>query len=189
MATYINSLIHTVPPLITVAEAKQQLKLDESWAAEDDLIQQYIDAAIITAENYTQTSINEAKFEVKTTAFFNCFKIKLTPITAIDSIKYIDVDGAEQTLNADEYDLRNVDKYQKEIYFKNESDLPKLNADAATPVTINITTGFATPALMKKGIRQACMLLITSFYEKREDSVENLPKASTNLLRHYRYYY
>ncbi|MFD1292637.1 head-tail connector protein [Lutibacter holmesii] len=189
MATYINSLIHQFEPLITLAEAKQQLKLEASWTSEDDLLQQYIDAAIITAENYTQISINEAKFEIKTTEFTNNLKIKLSPITAIDSIVYVDENGDDQTLDAVEYELRNFDNYQQEVFYKNEADLPKLSKTEATPVTINITTGYAAPAEMPRPIKQACLLMITSFYEKREDSVENLPKASTNLLRAYRYYY
>lgn len=186
MAVYYYSQIHTFQPLITLVEAKAQLKLESDYTFEDDLIEMYINAAIINCENYTGTSLNEAKFLVKTTSQFqNCLKLTVSPVNTIDSIKYKDEAGDAQTLDAEKYELRPVDKFQSEIYFNDFENLPTVTEGT---IEIAITTGY-TPTTIPLPIKQAAMLTIGSFYENRQDSVEDLPKASTNLLRPYRFYY
>ena len=186
MATYYFSQIHTFDPLITLAEAKAQLKLEADFTAEDDLIQMYIDAAIINCENYTNTSLNEAKFIVQTTTQFeNNLKLNVSPVQSIDSITYKDTDENPQTLDPALYELKPYDKFQSIIYFTDFENIPEVTEGS---IEIAITTGY-TAATLPLVIKQAAMLTIGGFYENRQDAVENLPKASTNLLRAYRFYF
>jgi len=185
MATYYIKQTHIAETLISKTEAKAQLKLETDYVLEDDLIEMYINAAIVDCENYTNTSINEAKFKIKTTKFENNFKLNVSPVQTIDSIKYKDPAGEVQTLAADKYELRPYDKYQSEIYFTDFDNIPTITEGT---VEIEITTGYKA-ATLPMAIKQAAMLTIGNFYENRQDSVEALPKASTNLLRSYRFYY
>ena len=187
MATFINSQIHTVPELVTLTEIKQQLKLSAIESSEDELLQQYIEAAIISAENYTCTSINEAKFLIEQTAWENGYKIPLSPVQTIDTVKYTDEAGDEQTLDSAEYQLRTLDSYAKEIYYPNFDQLPKIKE--ASYIEITVTTGYASADVLPKVIKQAILLIASAFYYNRADSVEALPKASTNLLRKYKFHY
>ena len=190
MATYYNAQIHTFDPLITLAEAGRQLKFDKDWYVADvldeaDLVQQYIDAAIIECENYTNTSINEAKFIIESTIQFeNYFKIQVSPVQTINSIKYKDTDGNDQILGAELYSLKPFDEFQSIIYFNDFDNIPTVQEGS---IEIEITTGY-TAATLPKAIKQAAMLILTNSYENRGDSVEVLTKASTNKLRPYRFY-
>ena len=190
MAVYIFKQTHTSPELIALSEAKKQLKIEADWVDEDSLITGYINAAIATAENYIGRSINEAKFKITTSAFVNNLQIKRGPISAIDSIKYFDEAGDEQTLPSEEdlYELRPLDEYQDELFYEDFEDLPTVQDGKSNAVTINITTGYASGEALPADIRSAIYLLIGTFYENRQDSVENLPKASSVLLNPYRYY-
>jgi len=188
MATYIFPVTHPAPELITLTEAKKQCKIELSFIEEDDLIAGYILAAISQAENYTGTNINQAKFKLTSNGFQNNYAFKRSPISAIDSVKYFDETDTEQTLDVEKFELRPLDKYQHEIFYENFSELPNVITNKSNAVTINITCGYDADTL-PKAIKQAVLLLIGTFYENRQDSVEALPKASTNLLRKYRFHY
>ena len=184
---YISKQTHTAPELVTVLQAKKQLKLDASDQTEDDLIEGYIAAAIVDAENYTNTSIFEANYLIEGEAFEQNLAIKLNPAQSV-VISYLNAAGATVVLGAENYRLRNLDTYQKEIYYKAFSDLPAVKADTDNAVSILVTTGY-TAATLPMAIYQAILLKVTNYYEQRNDGVEVLSKASENLLRNYRFYY
>jgi len=186
MATYIHSLIHNYTELISIAEMKVQLKLGSN-TSEDALLQQYIDAAIMDAENYTCTNINEAKFRIDLVEWNGSYAIPLSPVQSIDSVIYTDENGDSQTLSDDLYELRPLDAYQFEIYFNDVDNLPTIKDD--TYIKITATTGYNAPANLPMALKQAVFLIASSYYESRQDSVEALPKASTNILSKYRFYY
>ena len=187
MALHIYPIATESPELITLTEVKKQLKLYASFTDEDDLITGYIAAAIEAAENYTNTSINQTQYNIVTDRFINNLAFLRSPVTAINSVKYFSDETTEETLASDEYDLRPIDKYQHIIHYENYDDLPSVY-EKSNAVTITITTGYVQ-ATLPKVIKQAIFLIIGSFHENRQDSVEALPKASTNLLRKYRFEY
>lgn len=184
---YISKQTHISPELVSVLQAKKQLKLDASDQSEDDLIEGYISAAIVDAENYTNTSIFEAKYLIEGAAFENNLAIKLNPAQSA-VISYINTAGATVVLGAENYRLRNLDSFQKEIYYKTFSALPAVKADTDNAVSILVTTGY-TATTLPMAIYQAILLKVSNYYEQRNDGVEVLTKASENLLRNYRFYY
>lgn len=189
MSVHIHPTIQSYDALISLDEAKAQLKLDASFVLEDSLIQGYIDAAVIDCENYTNTSLFTTTFNIEFSEWVNAFAIPISPVNSITSIKYIDTADDEQTLPSatDLYRLLPNDKFCKQIYFTDFENLPAL-ADTQNAVTVEITAGY-TAATLPRAIKQAILLRLTNFYENRNDTVEALPKASTNLLRNYRFYY
>lgn len=187
MAIYIFPKSHTAPEIISVAKAKEHLKIESAFIDDDGLIADYIQAAIGAAENYTATSINEAKFEVHSSAFIDGYEFKVSPVQAITSVTYLDSSDAEQTLDTDEYELLPVDPYVSKIRFIEEDSLPSVAENSSKAVQIAITTGFAL-GTVPKAIQSAILLILSDLYENREDRVNNLPTRSQALLRKYRMY-
>lgn len=174
---------HNAPTIVSLEMAKKQCRLETTDFEEDEMLQQYIDAAIEVAENYTNSHISEKKTEFVSDDFVNGYKFKITPIQKIEKITYTDTENQVQTLPLEAYKLEKTDEYQYQITFDLEL-LPK----TVKNVKMLVKTGYEvnkTP----KAIIQAVLLLVSSFYEKREDTVEKLPKASQSLLSKYQFHY
>ena len=80
-----------------------------------------------------------------------------------------------------------TDRYETQILCNDFDALPTVSTDKWGAVEVYVTAGYASTKT-PEAIQQALLLLITGFYEKREDTIEKLPKASTNLLRAFRFY-
>jgi len=186
MAIYYYSIAHNSPEVVTLAEAKAHLKVD--FDTDDTLIADLIDAAIDDAENFTCTSIREAKYGIFMDDF-NDHTIKNTPVQSITAITYKDALEAEQTLPTTAYELRQIDKYAFALYFIEDAiSAIQLSTTQNTPVNIKLTTGYSlgtVPAVIK----QAILLTVADFYENREDKIHRMPTRVQSLLRKYRFYY
>lgn len=187
MAVYIFPKSHIGTEVISLARAKEHLKLDAGVSAEDDLISDYIQAAVLAAENYTNTNIIEAKFEIKSNAFIADFEIPLSPVRSIESIKYKDENGDDQTLVTAKYELLPADKYIHQVHYPDFSDLPGVKDNTSTAVVIAITTGYAATKVPKP-IQSAILLILGDLYENRQDRAHGLPTRSKNLLNKYRFH-
>lgn len=190
---YIFKIAHTSPELITLAEIKKQLKLneDEAFTVEDALLTTYIKAGIKIAENYINQSISEAKFKITANSFINNYAFIRGPISAIDSVKYYNEAETEEILPSDTelYELRPIDEFQHEIFYEDFSNLPTVQTGRSNAVTINIITGYASGSALPDDIRAAIYLIIGALYENRQDTIAKLPNKSTLLLHPYRFYY
>ncbi|WP_417624956.1 head-tail connector protein [Paremcibacter congregatus] len=96
-------------PLVTLAEAKKQLRVIDGFTDDDT----YITGLVSAAESYldgregvlgralvtqTWTGTLDARFPSE-------IKVPLPPLQAVTSIKYIDQSGVQQTLDASMYDV------------------------------------------------------------------------------------
>ena len=185
MAIYYFPISHTAPEIISTAKAKEHLKIEADFVADDNLIDDYVQAAIGAAENYIGASINEAKFEVHSAEFIDFYEFKVSPVQLISAVVYIDEDDQVQTLEAEKYELLPVDGYTSKIRYI--SELPEVIADSSKAVQIALTTGYAV-GKVPQAIQSAILLTLTDLYENREDRVNNLPTRSQSLLRKYRIY-
>lgn len=98
----------TVEP-VTLQEAKLQCKiitdvLDVEAYAEDSLIESWITTARAVAEHYTGRSLAPQTLEMAFPAFpGDCFDLDMPPVQSVTSIKYTDMNGAEQTVSSSLY--------------------------------------------------------------------------------------
>ena len=182
---FIVELAHTTPEVISLATAKKQLQLESDFIEDDTLIQIYIDAAITEAENYINSEITEKKFRVDGKSFADALTFSKQKITAIDSVVYTDVDGAEQTIDAANYYLDAVDKYENKIVFKEDYTLPEVKPYTQNAVKISVTVGYAA-GKVPKAMQKALLLMITNSYEFRTDNVKEKCTVSENTLHKYR---
>jgi uncharacterized phiE125 gp8 family phage protein len=89
---------------VTLEEAKLHLKVDHS---EDDLlIGSYIEGARIFAEKFTARAFITQTWELVLDEFpADEIKIPLPPLQSVESVKYDDADGFEQTLATSGYSV------------------------------------------------------------------------------------
>ncbi len=95
---------------LTLAEAKLHLRVDHTL--DDDLITALITVAREYAENYTRRAFIQQTLEYTTHCFpaGGVFELPRPPLQSVTSIKYIDVDGVLQTVDAADYQ---VDTYRE----------------------------------------------------------------------------
>lgn len=184
MALYF-SITGTPTEVITLAEAKMQLRVDA--VDEDALITNLIIAARQAAENYIGRFIAERTVTLESNNFVNDFNLVYTPVVEILSIKYLDENKATQTLNPSKYHL--VKNNLLDSIIKYDDNLPSIY-NAYNAVTIQLTSGFSAMPNggVPQDIKSAMLLTITDLYQNRESRVDNFTSNCQSLLRPYRRY-
>lgn len=184
MVTHFHTTTTATTPLLTLAKAKKQLRVETTFTEEDDLIESYIDAAQVACQDYINRSIAERNLVLEVSDF-------KSPITfernyendVITKIEYYAPGATTLTLlAADQYQLRKsniIECFDIKFLSIPETDI----RDDAVIVTIK--QGFAL-ATCPKPIIQAINLRLSDFFERREDREQGNNPASNNLLRSYR---
>lgn len=151
---------------ISLARAKEQLRLEPDFTLDDDLIGSYISAARDQAEKYCNRSFALADF-VLLCGRFPAGRQPLQlpdPLTTnVSSLTYIDDQGDEQTIDPSDY---TVDFTRQEIRPTDFWPVP------ASSVLIGYSAGpdgSASPSEEPpQSVIQGMLLLITDMYENRE---------------------
>ena len=165
---------------ITLAEAKSQLRLTTS--NEDDHVTTLIEAATTRAEEYQRRSLVNRTYTLLVKDFSG-WKILLSrpPLVSVTSVKYYDVDGAQQTLVAGT-------DYQVVQHDTTPYLLPAVDTEwPATDgrengVEIVYVAGYGAsgddvPADTKQGIK----MLVSDFFENRESEIVGLMTMSMKM--------
>jgi hypothetical protein len=178
----------TIEAFVTLAMAKKQLRVEDSFEEEDDLITGYIAAAEKAAEDYLNKKLYKGILTFECTGFCNPFVFSQSDESdTVESVEYYAKDSDGETLvavEAEDYKLRKSASVGcKEIKYKIDLPATETRDDA---VIIKINQGFEDADALPKPIYQAILLMITSMYEKREDMAEAYSKSSHALLRPYR---
>lgn len=154
---------------ITLARAKEHLRVESDFTLDDDLINAYISAARDQAEKYCNRSFALANFFLLVDGFPDSGAPLYIPdpkTTAVSSITYLDSDQAEQTLSDSLYTL-DIDRQQ--IRITGEWPTP------ASAIKVAYSAGYDTSAspaeLPPDIIQQAMLLLISDMYEIRQSQV------------------
>lgn len=160
-------VISTATEPVSVAEAKVRLRIDGD--DEDDDLALMLSAARSMCEQRTGRAVAESVYELRIDAFpAGEIRLMWAPITAVESIAYIDADGAEQTLSPTLYAL---DGHSEPgwILAANGTDWPE-TYDAANAVTVRYTAGYGAecPAELKQWI----LLQVGHWYRNREAATE-----------------
>lgn len=179
----------TFEPL-SVADVSEYLRLDDS-PTDTLLISALITAARQHLENYLNRFIAEQTVELALTGWKD--KIELSaPLQSVTSIKYLDQNGAEQTLASNQYI---VDTYSEPaaIYPAYNVTFPNLY-DQENNVKIRYVVGFTSGGSpdsnpLPDPLKFAMMLIIGDLYANREASGEKAYQVNPtvqNLLQFYR---
>lgn len=176
---------------LSVADVSEYLRLDDS-PTDTALISALITAARQHLENYLNRFIAEQTVELALTGWKD--KIDLSaPLQSVTSVKYLDENGAEQTLNANQYI---VDTYSEpaSIYPAYNVTYPNLY-DQENNVKIRYVVGFTSGSSpdtnpLPDPLKFAMMLIIGDLYANREGAIvgtiHEVNPTIQNLLQFYR---
>ena len=172
---------------ITLADAKLFLRVDSN--AEDALITALITAARQLCEQYTRRILMTTTIE----EFFDYFPpyrvgqsdiiyLSRGPVQSISSVKYLDGLGVEQTVNSSKYRTDIISEPARIISTDGWAD----TEDTINAVIIRYVVGYSSATDVPGPIKQAMLLIIADMYEKRQDTIKQLPTASEYLMTPYR---
>lgn len=190
MSAYYTPITHASPEVLSLADAKKQLKMEDLGTYDDAIIQDCIEAAIDEAEQYANINIRERKYTITFTEWQQDFEFLKQYLQSVDTLKYKDADGntVDLTSTKDDYlELLAIDDYAKVIHFKDFDALPTLKENINDAVTITVTVGYPENTV-PKGIIQAIKLLVTDNYDFRGDREVKNFTASRRKLEPYKYY-
>jgi len=169
--------------VVTLAQAKKQLNIEDGFTDQDELIQSYIDAAVPHCENFIGGHIIPGDLVLQLDKFDDPVIFEAFPLKAITSVKYY-ADGTEVTLDPAKYALTKQSEKVFKLRFKEDLPTTDQRFDA---VTITVACGF-TDNKIPKPIVQAIKLQIADMYTIREDRKELLSTQAMSLLRPYKKY-
>lgn len=193
MAIYYYQQTHNAPVILSLEEAKKQLKMEDLGAFDDDIIYDCVDAAIEEAENYCNRHINEAKYIIKSGHWLSQnYEFKQQLVSAITKITYKPLDGGAdvELIDADLTafcELLPVDQYASKLWYKDEDNLPDLAEDINDAVSFEITVGYPE-GTVPFALKQAIKLMVTDNYNFRGDRDKKTNSASRIKLEPYKYY-
>lgn len=180
--------IGTVNEVVSLEEARTQLRVvafgSPASHPDDTYISRLIVAARQFCEEYTGISIGSKQYEVALDEFPD--NILLVPYThTINSVTYVDTDGATQTIDQSNYHL---DNYSEPSWLLPASEYEWPNTlDGANVVKVNFDAGFTDGLVTNdnpcpEAIKQAILLLVGSWYENRQQDVMSNTKYTMNEL-------
>lgn len=152
-----------------------------------------VEALIVAARERAET-FTERGFISQAWAFYcdefpaGVVRLPLTPVMSVESIKYFDTSGVEQTLDPAEYF---VDTKSKPARLVPVTSWPSTFC-RPNSITIAATVGYGTEASdVPQTIKQAMLLMVADMYENRETVIvgtisSSIPMTAELLLQPFR---
>lgn len=167
---------------ITLAEAKANSRIDTS--DEDTLVTNLIIAAREWCEEYTGRSFAQQTWDLFLDSFPDVIDIPKPPLQSVTHVKYYDTDGVQQTLSNTVYTV-DTDSTTGRVYLAYGESWPSYQAIRKT-IEVRFVAGYdddgASPpdyaANIPQRVKQACLLLVSHWFENREDSISGTIIAS-----------
>lgn len=177
-------LIQVLPPSGTVTTVENiKLRIGIYHNERDSVILSHIKAATDIAEQFTGRQLLLSTYQLVLPKFESYLYLPKPPLNQIIAIRYFDETDTQQNIDPNDRTKVQIakDTIGRSILLFSEV-LP--TADRIDAVTIEFEAGYNSG--IPDGIMNAICLMVGGLYQNPVDSVEALPKASTNILRHYR---
>ena len=164
---------------VTLAEAKAHLRVDST--DEDALITSMITSATETAEQITGRAIMPQTWELTLDGFPSEFELTRVPVASVTSVKYLDLDGAQQTLSNALYLVRTADDFGfAKVAPAYNTEWP-LAQDSFDSVALRYVAGYANAAAVPESIKAWVKLTVSAMYENREAEAYSSRAVSTTV--------
>lgn len=149
---------------ISLEDAKAHLRVTST--TEDSVIQELLAVAASEVEARTCRVLLESTFALYLDRFPDSAPIVLprAPLIAVDSIKYLDGDGVEQTLAAEDY---MVELRREPGRVHPWLSWPATQASRPDAVTITFRAGYANPDAIPAALKHAIRLYVADVYLNR----------------------
>lgn len=157
----------------------QHLKV-VNGSAEDDYIQHLIRVATKQAERFTQRAMVEQTLSMVLSRFPRCeIEVARPPLISVESIAYIDTDGALQTLDESRYEVsapHGPTCRRGRIKPVKWGSWPETDPEAMDAVTVTFRAGYvdgSSPSQpdVPEDIKHGMLLLISELYKSRSISI------------------
>lgn len=174
---------------VTLAEVKAQLSIQTADTEVDAIITRRITEARQVVETITGRSIMPCQWEVVLDSFPDEIELFYPPATSIVSIKYIDLNQTEQTMDSADYAL-DSDSTPNWVLPAYGTDWPD-TLDTINAVRVRYTSGYASASDVPGPIKEALMLIV-GHWMRYQGAVEaginitRIPYAVECLLESYR---
>ncbi len=179
--------LKTAPTLdpVTLAEAKLHLRVDPDLNEDDALITSLIKAATEAAQTYTRRQFVSATYELRFDRFPYQINLLRPPLVSVTSVKYLDSNGDEQTVDDGDYEV-DIHSTVGRIRPKGAASWPT-TGDFLGAVIVEYVAGYGAPAALPDDMRSAILLTIGHLYEHREDVLvgvtgTQIPRGANDLL-------
>jgi uncharacterized phiE125 gp8 family phage protein len=152
---------------LTLAEAKLHRRVDDDHTDDDALIAEFIVRARRRAENYTHRALITQTWESRFNYFSGWMLLPHGSLQSVESVKYIDSNGTEQTVAASVYELDTFSPLGG-VYLGYSQTWPSPRVEPQA-VRIRFVCGYgAYGSDVPEEIRGAMHLMIGDMYENRE---------------------
>jgi uncharacterized phiE125 gp8 family phage protein len=185
----VGLLIITEPSVepISLDEAKLHLKQDDIDDDDESIIENLAEART-AAENYLSRSLISQTWRQ---TFCNWrLVLERPPHRSISAVRYVDYDGATQTIASTEYQADLSGDQPARIVPAYGRVWPDFRTETLNPVTVEFVAGYGdSGASVPPPIRSAIKLMLTHLYMHRGDESVELPQSIRFLLDPYRALY
>lgn len=182
------------PPVkrpVTLDQAKAHCRVDHD--DDNHVLLQAINAAVEWVETNTGRALITRTYEIGQSDLGGCIELPMPPLQSVESITYVDEEGNQQTLAADQYQVQTwvAPGYVLPAY---DVTWPKVR-EQINSVVVEYKAGYGEDAEdVPADIRSALLLLVGHFYENREQNVIGTVTAELkfgveNLLNGYRIFH
>lgn len=151
---------------------------------EDSLIQSWISSARRAAENFQNRAYITQTLEIRFDSW-PCFPMLIprAPIQSVSSIKYVDTDGTEHTLDTADY-IVDISSIPGRIGLAYAVTLPTTILQPIDAVRVQYVAGYGDKAeSVPEYIKDAIMLYCSWRYENRTAEAGLMPEAFYDILR------
>ena len=147
---------------ITLSDGKEHLRI--TGTDEDDLIELYIKAATLYAENYTGAVYSTQTWDYYMDVFPTVIQLPYLPVASVTYVKYYDSDNTLTTL-VEDTDYR-VDLITGKIEYI--TSWPAAY-DRSSAVVVRFVCGYASIDDIPEDIKHAVKLMVGNYYENRQE--------------------
>jgi uncharacterized phiE125 gp8 family phage protein len=172
---------------VAIGEAKTQTRL--AHCADDKFLGALITAARKKVEEQSSRQLVTATWELQLDRFpcedGGIIYLEKPPIQSVSSIKYIDPDGDEQTLDASAYQVDAVSEPGRVKPAYGQS-WPSIRCEM-NAVKVRFVAGYGAPSAVSGLAKQAILMLVAHYSENREatlvgTSINEVPLGFNDLL-------
>lgn len=170
---------------VTLTEAKEHLRITHS--NEDSFITKLVKVARQRSETLTKLALASATFKYTIDKFpaDEVITLPMPPLEEVSSVKYLDTDGVEYTLDSGDYIV--YDDVPAKIIPAYNQNFPDIELYPIGAVRITYKAGYREfeeedeiqSLIIPEEIKQAMLLIIADYYEHREDLLASghIPKV------------
>lgn len=153
---------------VTAAEVKTHSRI--TGTDDDVYIALLIEAARIYVEGYINRALITQTWDWKLDSGLHGMQVDKAPLQSVTTVKYIDTDGAEQTLASSVYTVDTDTEPGRIILAYNQSWPSTRNV--IQNVTVRFVAGYGDNTAVPEAIRFAILWLVDHWYEHRSEVSE-----------------